>query len=424
MSQGEEIHTINTLLQQWMSREDLSEESQARLQQWAKVSPENQLLLDQLQDDDWLGEEVGKMNAVDTERHWQSITPLLHRDKATTNRRVPAERPLPIEMPVPVRRINHWKTTRIAAAVFLLAAAGLALGKWWGQSPQPALASADPVLTPDGITAAASATKATLTLDDGAVIALDNTVTGQLTEQAGIRVMKEGRRLVYDYAADKRNKNTKTTYHTLTVPRGMQFELVLTDGTKILLNNASSLRYPVTFTGDERKLTLTGEAYFEVAQAAGRPFRVQTPSMLTDVLGTHFNIRDYPDELAPRTTLLEGSVAVHKGSESVLLKRPGEEVQVQTGGSSLRVTAIDPESRMAWKNGFFYLDSLDIRASLREVARWYHKDIRFGAGVETVQLMGGQAKRDQPITTLLRHLERTDLHFRFQGTDSIIIVSR
>ncbi|HTI11743.1 MAG TPA: FecR family protein [Puia sp.] len=414
MSRDEDIPSIKALLLRWISDEELNATEQVRLQHWAEASPDNQLLLDQLKDDGWLMKEVGKMRGVDTEGNWQAVVKKLH----------------PVAEPVerPVRRMSGWKPLRIAAAAVLLIIAGLGLGKWWFRSSQPAGISSDPLLTPEEMAAAGAATQVSLTLQDGSVIVLDDNANQQLPPQAGARIkLEEGRRLVYNRTASPGttttdNQSSKESYNTLTIPRGQQFELVLTDGTRIWLNNASSLRYPVTFTGRERDLQLTGEAYFEVAQIAGLPFRVQTPSIQTDVLGTHFNVRDYPNELAPRTTLLQGKVIVRKGKEAAMLDTPGEEAQTIKGVTALQVTPVDVGSRVAWKSGDFYFDSLDIRSSLREVARWYRKDLRFEGGAEKAQLAGGETKRDQPLVKLLKHLERGDLHF--QVRDSIIIVSR
>src|SRR5882757_8005995 len=147
----------------------------------------------------------------------------------------------------------------------------------------------------------------------------------------------------------------------LTVPHGMQFQLVLADGTKVWLNDFSSLRYPVVFTGKDREVELRGEAYFEVASNAALPFKVTTPEITTDVLGTHFNVRDYPNEHSPRTTLLEGEVIVSKGDERIHLNAAGQEVQAGEGEPALRMSLVDPESRMAWKNGYFYFDPFDIK---------------------------------------------------------------
>lgn len=445
MSTGETIYSIRELLLQWMSGEEPDESSRSRLQQWADASPENLLLLEQLRDDHWLARELEKMETVDTARQWQDIARRLH-DKRLPGKEpigtpAPAERSISTEeivteeivtkegsteelTPGILRWISRRNMGRVAAIV-LFVLAGLGLGKWWADSHPTGAAQVDHLNTP----AAIAATRATLTLVDGSVIVLDNNNTQILPRQEGNRVIREdGHRLIYTQDAasgvtsEERSGAAKEAYNILTVPHGMQFELVLADGTKIWLNDASSLRYPVVFAGRQRDLELKGEAYFEVAPLAGLPFRVRTPSLMTDVLGTHFNVRDYPNEHSPRTTLLEGKVIVRKGDKTAILDTAGQEAQAREGAPGLQVVPADLESRMAWKSGYFYFDSLDIRASLGEVARWYQKSLLFKDDAAMAQLGRGKAKRNLPLHQLLKYIERTDLHF--QEGDSTIIVSR
>lgn len=413
MPNEEDIYAFKALLLRWLSGEEPDDAERLRLQQWAATSPDHRRLLDQLQDNDWLGGEVGRMNAVETDKHWQIIEEKLHQ-------------------PMVFRR-RLMRVVGIAAAFILLIGIGLRIGKWRTNTSSltPTPIPADLVLTSDKIAAADVATHPALTLEDGVVIVLDNDANGSLPDQKGIAVRQEGRnKIIYSHSAvtettattTGRDNNRTISYNTLTVPRGMQFELVLTDGSHVWLNNASTLRYPVPFTGKQRDLALTGEAYFEVAKMPDMPLRVWTPSFLTDVLGTNVNIRDYPSDHSPRTTLLEGKVAVHKGHDTKILSIPGQEAQTRGEDSALQVVDIDPAKRVAWKDGFFFFDSGDIRANLREVARWYQKDFLFKAGAETAQLGQGRFKKNKPLPQLLQELERDDLHFRIG--DSIIIVSR
>jgi transmembrane sensor len=297
----------------------------------------------------------------------------------------------------------------------LLGIAGLGISKWRGGGSQTDDMLVDHLKDPAGI----ATSKATLTLADGSVIVLDDNHK-QFSGALSI-IQQEGHRLIYMPAVNSGGMDAKEAYNILTVPRGMQFELVLADGTKVWLNDESSLRYPVGFAGRERDLELKGEAYFEVTKSEKLPFRVRTSSLMTVVLGTHFNVRDYPAEHRPRTTLLEGKVVVRKGNETATLDIAGQEAQVREGVPGLEVVPVNPETRMAWKNGYFYFDHHDIRTSLEEVARWYKKKLVFKDNTETAQLGEGQVTRNQSLRQLLENIERPDLHFHYG--DSTIIVS-
>jgi len=433
MSTGETIQSIRALLLQSMSGEALSESSLSRLQQWLDSSAQNQLLLDQLKSDHWLAEELDKINKVDTAGRWQEIAKKLHENRvgeipASMAKVVPLERPvpdrelIPAEKWAPLRRIPHWRRWRIAASVLvLLGIAGLGIGKWRGSVIAAEEALIDHLKDSAGMAASA----ATLQLADGSVIVLDDTHK-QLSEtgQGNRIIQQEGHRLVYMPATNSGpgGPDEKEAYHILRVPHGMQFELVLGDGTKVWLNDESSLRYPVSFDGRQRDLELRGEAYFEVTKSENAPFRVRTSSLMTVVLGTHFNVRDYPAEHQPRTTLLEGRVIVRKGNETATLDIAGQEAQIREGVPGLEVVPVSLETRIAWKSGYFYFDHHDIRTSLEEVARWYKKKLVFRDHTETAQLGEGQVTRNQPLRQLLENIERPDLHFQYG--DSTIIVSR
>ena len=437
MSTGETIYSIRALLLQWMSGAELDQASRSRLQQWAEASEQNRLLLQQLKNDHWIAGELDKINKLRTAQQWQDLTKKLHEKKipaltAPVGEEVLLERPaldeqaVPDEKGAPLRRIPHWRRWRIAAAALLLGAAGLGLLKWRSVKNQTAERLVDHLATPAGI----AATRATLTLADGSVMVLDNTRHQfRLSQQGNQILQEEGRRLIYFPAADPgaatagaNAADAKEAYNILTVPHGMQFELVLADGTKVWVNDGSSVRYPVAFAEKQRDVELKGEAYFEVTHSEKLPFRVRTPSLMTVVLGTHFNVRDYPAEHHPRTTLLEGKVMVRKGDNTATLDKPGQEAQALEGTPGFQIFPVDLEARMAWKNGYFYFDNLDIRSSLEEVARWYQKKLVFKDNTEKAQLGKGKVTRNQPLHQLLENIERSDLHFQYG--DSTIIVSR
>ena len=195
--------------------------------------------------------------------------------------------------------------------------------------------------------------KAVLTLGDGSTIVLDDAKNGALTQQGNTKVLKLNGKLTYDPAG---TKNDEILYNTITTPRGGQYQIELPDGSQVWLNAVSSLRFPTAFAGKERRVEVTGEAYFEVAKNATMPFKVviATPAgngTEIEALGTQFNIMAYNDEVAVRTTLLEGSVKINQDSKPVLLK-PGQQARLQD--KSLKIIEnVDTEEVIAWKNGYF-----------------------------------------------------------------------
>jgi ferric-dicitrate binding protein FerR (iron transport regulator) len=214
-------------------------------------------------------------------------------------------------------------------------------------------------------------------------------------------------------------------YNEIRTPRGGQYRVVLSDGTQVWLNAASSMRFPVVFPEGERRVELRGEAYFEVAKDTAKPFRVEAPGSLVEVLGTHFNVNAYDDESTVRTTLLEGRVSVRStrggmaDRKRVLMQ--GQQASVTQDGT-VRVTSdADTEEAVAWKNGRFHFNSSDLRSIMRQVARWYDAEVVFEGDPELH--FTGQITRKDEVATVLRMLEMTgEVRFRIEGRR--ILVSR
>src|SRR6185295_13408999 len=198
--------------------------------------------------------------------------------------------------------------------------------------------------------------KAILTLANGSQIILDSAANGVVAQQGKTEVMKLANgQLVYKGAGGPAND---VLYNTMATPRGGQYRLVLPDGSRVWLNAVSSIRFPTAFTGNERKVEITGEAYFEIVKDQSRPFRVlvKPPSgnedMEVAVLGTHFNINAYKDEPVIKTTLLEGSVKVSRGTSLTIIK-PGQQSQLNNSGVISVVPDADVAEAVAWKDGRF-----------------------------------------------------------------------
>lgn len=262
--------------------------------------------------------------------------------------------------------------------------------------------------------------KAVLILANGKKIILTDASNGTLNQQGGIIVKKQrDGQLQYIVQRDKSEHASGTiSMNTISTPRGGQYQLVLADGTKVWLNAASSLQFPSSFAGKERKVELTGEAYFEVAKNKAMPFKVSFNHTEVEVLGTHFNIMAYPNEAQTKTTLLEGSVKISNSLGQQLLL-PGQQAITATNGT-LKVIEADIDETMGWKNGYFVFHNADIHEIMKQAERWYDVDVTYKGNINDKQF-GGRISRYKNISKLLENLELTgSIHFKVEGTKVIV----
>ncbi|HEX6431712.1 MAG TPA: FecR family protein [Niastella sp.] len=263
--------------------------------------------------------------------------------------------------------------------------------------------------------------KALLTLADGSVIDLDKATIGTIaTEGKTVVSKKEDGRLEY-LSAHSPLTIDHSPYNILSTPTGGQYHLELPDGSKVWLNAESSIRYPTVFNGNERQVELTGEAYFEIKKNQDKPFRVHFTSPSKDgvgrkgtieVLGTHFNVNAYHDEATIRTTLLEGKVktSMMNGQWSIL--KPGQQAVIHH--SQLTIHDVDTEEAIAWKNGLFYFDNVDIQSIMRQLSRWYKVQVVF-KGKIPARRFAGQVSRNANLSQVLKILELSKVHFTVEG---------
>lgn len=316
----------------------------------------------------------------------------------------------------PPRRVRFMRRWGWAAALAVLAAGlGAYLLNVREKSPQPAAVA---VKAPD---IAPGKAGAVLTLADGSEVLLDSLGNGIIATQKGAEVHLNNGQVLYDETG---GAPAETAYNIMTTPRGRQFRVTLPDDTKVWLNAASSLRYPIAFTGKERIVEVTGEAYFEVAQHKGIPFRVRVNNMAEiEVLGTHFNVNAYANEQAIHTTLLEGRVKVTGGGRLALLK-PGQQAQVATG-TEMRtgikvIDQVDVDKVMAWKYGIFNFEGATLEQFMRQVERWYDIDVVYEKGVPNITFWG-KMTRDIPLSGLLVVLQKSNVRFRLEGRRLIVL---
>ncbi|WP_207533583.1 FecR family protein [Desertivirga arenae] len=261
--------------------------------------------------------------------------------------------------------------------------------------------------------------KATLKLSDGREILLDDAKQGIIAELGNISIRKnQDGQVIYSVLPEaKESQSAKVSYNTISTPRGGQFQIELPDGTKVWLNAASSLVFPTHFNGKQRKVSLKGEAYFEVAKNKAKPFLVDVNKSTVEVLGTHFNIMGYEDERSTNTTLLEGSVKVTSGNRSELLT-PGTEARV-SGGITLH--EVDPSQSVAWKNGLFVFDNESLGSIMRKLSRWYDVDIDIKGDIAQKHF-GGTVSRFDDINDVLKIIELTEvIHFKIQERRIIVM---
>ena len=267
--------------------------------------------------------------------------------------------------------------------------------------------------------------KATLTLANGSKIDLDDSKNGTIANQADIIVAKSrSGQIEYNNAGNTAATNQAfqsnlSAFNTIVTPRGGQYAVVLSDGTKVWLNAASSLKYPVAFTGNERNVELTGEAYFEVAKDATKPFFVKSNSQTVEVLGTHFNINSYADEKATKTTLLEGSVKVSNlANASVIKLKPGQQA-VNGAGQMHIIYNADIDEAMAWKNGKFLFNDTELQTIMRQLSRWYDVDVEY-KGTITERHYRGKISRNVPVSQIFEILKTSGLNFTINGRKIIV----
>lgn len=257
---------------------------------------------------------------------------------------------------------------------------------------------------------------ATLVLADGKVILLDQQGVGALAEQPGMEPVKSGDDLLV-YTGE--NNGGPTVENTLQTPEGGQYSVVLPDGTRVWLNAASALKYPSAFTGDERRVELSGEAYFEVKKNTEMPFRVYARGMELEVLGTHFNVMAYPNEKEIRTTLTEGAVKLQQGKASIQLQ-PGSVASIAPGAENFEQHTANEAHELAWKNGLFSFNKADIPTIMRQIERWYKVKVVYAGDVPEKHLVG-EISRNSPLSKVLRVLELSGVECKLEG--NILTVS-
>lgn len=295
------------------------------------------------------------------------------------------------------RVYSLWTRISVAASVLLLLGASFYVYRYSTTEKQ----HSRQVVSQDSIAPGKSG--ATLTLANGRKIRLSDAAVGELVTEYGTRISKtaDGGLLYDEESAGK----SSTAQNTLSTAKGEMYMMTLPDRTKVWLNSGSALTFSPTFNEqNSRSVTLTGEAYFEVAKDKRRPFVVNTAKQKVTVLGTHFNISSYADEKEVKTTLIEGAVKVHNlQSGTVLLLKPDQQAIVN--GENLYMQQVDVNEIIAWKNGDFVFGTESFEASMRKIERWY--DVEFvykESDIKDIRLDGWIA-RSSRLSDVLHKIE-------------------
>jgi transmembrane sensor len=410
------------------------------LDAWVAQSDQNRALWENLVRPEYLEQQLESWKDQDPGAAWKE---LLSAIRSVSIERTPEIEAVPgiegapaVERPPAIRR--HL---RYAAAVVLLLAGSTAYMAYRDLRKPAPPAEAKAAAVAPLLSIPPGSHNAQLVLSNGKVIGLGTVGTQKIHEADGTAV--ENDRNVLRYAGAGANLRDETRYNTVITPRGGEYQLVLSDGTRVWLNAASSIRYPVCFDRKERRVTVVGEAYFEVAREADHPFIVTTRQSDITVLGTSFNVKAYPDEPADKTSLVDGLVKVSAsgstaltgssaaqghapaspglpaGTGNVLLK-PGAQAVVD-GRCGITVGTANLEEALAWKNGLFVFQSECLESIARKLSRWYNVDIVFNDNALKNIRFTGRLRRYDDMAVLLKMIGATSrATFTQQGLRVIV----
>ena len=257
---------------------------------------------------------------------------------------------------------------------------------------------------------------ARLILGDGKVVEITKDNRFQLAETDGTIIRKDSAGIVYSPVTSAGDSLVYNKMETLT---GMEYTLALSDGSLVYLNAETSVKYPVVFAENERMVELDGEAYFEVAKDASRPFIVRMNGVDVKVTGTSFNARAYRNEGKVVTTLIEGRVEVN-GKAIV----PGEQARYEVGNGDLEVAEVDVEHFVAWKEGYFVFRNERLEDVMRTLARWYKVEYHFMDEASKDVRIGARFGRYNDMTPIIEMLRETELVDVLQTNCSLYISKR
>lgn len=369
---------------------DLSDEETKALLQWIEASEANLSLYQDLTSEASLSEELAILTSFNPSEDWQKLA------KQT------------IQSSTPIQKNGQFslKFWLSSAAIFLIVCFG-ALQLWKSQTKNTDTNHFSARLKND---IAPGGNKATLQLGDGSVVVLNDSNNGFQSKQQNVKLLVQNGEITYQSIG----KQDHLIYNTVTTPKGGQFKLVLDDGTKVWLNAASSIKFPMAFSGKERLVELTGEGYFEVAHDASKPFKVVLPNIgQVDAIGTAFNINAYAEENSLKTTLLQGKVKVAFGQKTDYLN-PGQQAQFFQNGQIHILDQVALEEVVAWKNGQFIFKQMNVEDIMRQISRWYEIEVIYHGAVSK-ETFSGIVNRNSNLMEVLKIMEEGGVRFKIDG---------
>jgi transmembrane sensor len=402
----EVANIIRVLIDKRMKEMALTGSEEKQLTDWLNESPANQTLYDSFMNPVSLQQSLQDYHAIITSTTIPSVDTIISEPATIV--------PLPV-----VKRKRYWL---VAASLTLLISVS---GYLYFSNRTDDKPTAGIVTIPTQSMETPGGNKALLTLADGSRIVLDNAQNGAIAYQSGISVQKkQDGQLIY-VASQQSPGSPSYATNTISTPRGGQYEVRLPDGTSVWLNAASSITFPIAFSDKDRTVTISGEAYFEVAKNAAKPFIVKIAGAhgkdaSITVLGTHFNVNAYPEEAGIVTTLLEGSVEVTKGANSSRLK-PGQAANINEQGALKVIKQVNTDQAIAWKNGSFVFAHQDIATIMRAIGRWYDVDIKIKGGASS-DTYYGEISRSKQLRDVLHMLEQYEIGFELDTNKRRIIV--
>lgn len=364
---------IARLIARYLS-DEIGEEEQAELTRWRDESPENERLFQEICKEENIKQNMQKRQTFHAEDGWEGVQRKIQRHRCRH------------------RILNICKYAAIF--IFPVAIATVAIYKS-GNEPQP-LSQVEEQIVPGG-------KKAVLILDNGEAIDLKSTSGVELKEKDGTVIQVDSTVLNYQQAPARTSE--KLAYNKVNVPRGGEYQLMLSDGSKVQLNSMSSIRFPVQFAQDCRLVELEGEAYFEVSKT-GQPFIVQTKGMKIEVLGTTFNISAYANE-EYQTTLVSGSVKVQTENGSNRILKPSEQACITPGSNQINVRNVDTAFYTSWIHGKINFKDQRLDDIMKTLARWYDMDVVYENEATKELRFGCYVNRYNEITPLVKLLEQT-----------------
>jgi ferric-dicitrate binding protein FerR (iron transport regulator) len=377
---------INDILYKAVSGEALNPQEQALFDEWLAADEANRAMYANWKDETYFRQKLMEVHQIDISEAKRKID-----EKIAANGSI-----------IPMRRnlIQY-----AAAAVLIIAVASYF---WINKSRPAATPQADINTIVHQNDVAPGQNKAVLTLSNGRRIALDSNSINNLDEQGHLIKNKNGQ-LVYQKGSQHANE---VLYNTLTTARGETYSIVLSDGSTITLNSASSIRYPIVFANDERKIEVTGEAFFDVTHDATHPFVAQVNGMEIKVLGTVFNVNSYREENKTTTTLLEGKVQLSKDKNTKMLM-PGEQGELLPSGAIQVKKGADIDKAVGWKKGLFVFKGDDVKSVMNQLSRWYDVNVVYKGTIS--DKFTGIIDRSLPVAVVLDMLQQSTVHFKIEG---------